>query len=192
MNVIPQRVPLFFSSPKATDPIRYVGPSAHDLLVQATFDFRIRGIGYVDVLPLDCRPVRVAAPVMEREEGMSVVLLNGMHPDRDAEEGLVAEAIAAAGLGIERVSPAELGREPLATTARVVWRQRHVSVDPAMRLALAAAFDDEATLTVGELCSRVSGPRDPVFAIMALACETLLHLDLSRGFDRETTVRGPR
>lgn len=192
MNVISRRMPLFFNSPKAAGPIGFIGSLAQDLLIQATFDFRIRHIDFIDVLPLHGRLVSIAAPSFERDGGMVVALLDGMHPDREPDEALVGEAIEAAGLVAERVSQADIRREPLATTARVIWRQRHVGVDPAMRLALAAAFDDQAMMTVGELCSRVTGPRDPVFAVMALACEAFLHLDLSRGFDRGTTVRGPR
>lgn len=191
MNVV-HRIPLAFHTPKADDAILYAGSAAHDLLIQATLDFRVLRMGSVHRLPLGDRSVLIAAPLIERDDGAYVALLDDPRPEQRADRDLVEEAIAAAGLAARRVSPDEIAREPLATTARVVWRQRHVAVEPGMRIGLLAAFAYEPTMTLHQLCSRVPGPRDPVFAVMALACEAQLHLDLSKGFDRETLVRGPR
>lgn len=193
MNVATTRVPFAFHTPKSHDPIPYAGSSAADHLIQASLDRHVVSIRLVDRLAHGGRTVRVAAPLIGRDDGESfVALLAGGHPERDPDHGAVRAAIAAAGLVARAVAPEEVAIEPLATTARVIWRQRHVGVDPGMRLGLLAAFATEASMTVHELCSRVPGPRDPVFAVMALACEARLHLDLSEGFDLSTTVWGPR
>lgn len=192
MNVVHRRIPVVFHSPKASGPILHAGPTSQDLLIQASLDYEVVSITYVHSLPFAGRAVRIAAPRFDTDGGAYVALVNGGHPDREPDDVLVRAAIAAAGLEARSIAPDDVSCEPLATTARVIWRQRHLAVDPGMRLGLRAAFAFETSMTVHELCERVPGPRDPCFAIMSLACAGELHLDLSQGFDRNTVVRGPR
>lgn len=195
MNVVVRRpgvAPGSFFTLKATEPIQIAGPLSHDHLVQASLDPTVERITYVGRLPLLNDEVRIEAPVLDRSDGSFVQLLEEHHPERDRDRDRIAAAISSANLGAEVVSSDDIGREPRASTARVVWRQRHTTIGLTMRLALSYAFADDATLTVDELCRRVPGPRDPILQIMALACHGLLRIDLSNGFDGDTIVRGPR
>jgi hypothetical protein len=190
LAVRPQSPPYPFLSPIARNTLYYRSPLEHDLLIQSALDPSVRRLDWVSALMFRGREVRVAAPVVELSDGDHVMLLDQPSIDRD-DDDLVAQALFANSVRFDRVLAGQIMREPLASTARVIWRQRDLRVDLGMRLALSGVFAEEAALTVDELCSRVPGPADPVLAVMALACAGLLRLDLSGGFNRNTIVRGP-
>jgi hypothetical protein len=184
--------PGFFTF-KSTRPVPVRGPLSEDLLVQASLDPSVERIGYCAALTIEGRAVPIEAPIFHREDGACVVaVLDEPNPDRDPDADRVAAAIAAHSMRLRAVTPADVMREPLATTARVIWRQRHTPVDLAMRLAFSHAMADVPSLTVDELCRAVPGPRNPVPQLMTLACAGLLRIDLAHGFNGNTPVRGPR
>lgn len=193
MNVIHRSPPpdRFFTT-RLESPIPVRGPLSAELLIQASLDPRVRAIGFIETLALGSREVRIGAPVVQRDEGEFVLLLAGGNPEREPDAVLVEKAIDAHAMSAEWLGVDDVAREPLATTARVIWRQRFVHVDLSMRLALSGVFENQASMTLDELCSRVQGTRDPVFAVMALLCEGGLRADLSQGFDRTTKIWGPR
>jgi len=73
--------------------------------------------------------------------------------------------------------------------ARSVWAQRHMRIDLGMRVAIQRELAADGPLPLDEICTRVIGPRDPIAAIASLACEGVVHLDLSSGFGLHTVVR---
>ncbi len=182
----------FFFTLKAADAIAFAGPLSEALLIQASLDPTVERISYCSTLPLDGYDVHAEAPILHRPDSDTLTLVDEITPGRDPDPGRIAAAAEANSLAFASISASEVRREPLATTTRVIWRQRFVPVDLSMRLALSQAFAEDGWMTLDELCRRVPGPQNPVFQIMALCCAGLLRIDFSEGFSGDTIVRGPR
>lgn len=96
----------------------------------------------------------------------------------------------ASGLTMEEIDPADIMREPRFSATRAVWVYRNVTVTLPTRLAVANAFDAEGPdIPIGHLCDLIDGPADAFGAVLALACNDLVEIDLKVPFDGSSIVR---
>ncbi|MGP9820038.1 hypothetical protein ACTZWW_08485 [Salinarimonas sp. NSM] len=101
----------------------------------------------------------------------------------------IADAAAAAGHGYRLETAATLRAEPRFTTMRLIASCRRVRVGAGDRVRILAALDEAGTLPLIEAASAARGAVDGVAAVLALACEGLVAVDLDAPLGPETPVR---
>jgi hypothetical protein len=176
-----------FKSVKCRRRIPFVAAVLHDHLIQQTLDRAVSAIDYIDATVAGPIGIDVRHIVVYRADRG---FLQNVGTAREADASSHMQRIAAAhGMQIETVAARDIVAEPRFTAARSVWAQRHVRVDLGMRIAIGRELAADGPLLLDEVCVRVPGPRDPVAAIASLACEGVVHLDLSGGFGPHTIVR---
>lgn len=173
-----------FQSAKCVRPIPSANALVHHHLIQLTLDRRTRAIDWLQIAAATSGLGGTHAVAWRRDVGH--VQLIGVEPPAP-ELSALRDAAVAQGFAIETIAPREILAEPLCSAARAVWSLRGRRVDPSMRIAMLSALAD-GPMTLDELCTRVSGPPDPVAAVASLACAGAIHLDLSESFGPQTPV----
>lgn len=158
-----------------------------DALVQAALDPSIRSIGYLPTIPTTPSTWDVDAIVIERDGRRCYLDIVEARPRRSiAQRLMVAQALLDLGLRPLVRTESELMREPRCTNARTVFEYNSRPVDVELRLQILSALTEDGAMPLGELLSRLRSHRDPVTAVMSLACSDIIELDL------ESTPLGPR
>lgn len=101
----------------------------------------------------------------------------------------IADAAAAAGHGYRLETAATLRAEPRFSTMRLVASCRRVRVGAGDRVRVLAALDEAGTLPLIEAASAARGAVDGVAAVLALACEGIVAIELEGPLGPETRVR---
>lgn len=178
-----------FYSHKCSRPIPHCDGLVKDLLVQLTLNSRVLRIGYLGMVSIEGRSIEVGAITIDRIDGQFVVDLEFCRRLRTPDEDdLVRGAIKDLGYRTLTITGADIQREPRFGSARAIWSYRRFTVGLPMRVALARALT-EGSMSLHELCSTVTGPQDPITAILALVCAGDLDIDLTEWADGETIVR---
>lgn len=174
-----RRAELFVSA-KTVTAIPVVSGLLHDSLVAATLDPAVRKIGLVPPALGRQAPVGRRAIVIERDDGSFVL---DVRPERPSEGiGETADHVAAAarllGLPLLTVSEADIRREPRFTNSRLVWDYRTQPVPIGLRLQVLQLLADEGPMPLRRLLPAIRTSADPVAAVLALACQDIVDLDL--------------
>jgi len=178
-----------FRSNKCTQAIPHHDGLIKDLLIQLTLDPRVVRIGYLETAVAEGRRVGVHAITVDRVDGRFVIDVESCRPPRSLEQdALFHHAIAELGFRIMTLTGEDIMSEPKFSTARSIWANRRVHVGSQMCMALAQALED-GPITLGELCTMVSGPQEPVAAVMSLVCACYLEIDPAEWSGRATIVR---
>jgi hypothetical protein len=170
-----------FVSAKTPTPIVVRHSSVRTALVQATLHPSVRSI--VDLAPMDVRGIAIDmdAIVLAGDDGGRVLDVVPARPVRGVHDALREEALHSLGLTTVTVTSADLLAEPRRSNCELVWNHAGLAVPVGLRVGLLQSLIDEGPLPLGELCRRVRSDRDPVAAVMALACQNLIELDLTSG-----------
>jgi hypothetical protein len=183
-----------FQSPKTVTPIPVRHSSVQDALIQSSLDPRVRSIGYVASAVVAGQQVNLGAIVVQRDDGRFFLDLVPVPARRvlDLDQlGLVLIALETLRLKPWTIDVGELLREPRCSNARFVWLYNGHPVAREQRKRILEAVADKQPIRLGQLERTVRSRRgDPFASIMALACASLVELDLvSQPIMRTTIVR---
>ncbi len=160
----------FFIASKAQGVPLPASGLARDLLIQQSLDPRTQSIGIVRLTSDD---ITLDAFSVERPDGFYLLDFSPSGSPQDSGFLRLANSL---GHQVLCVSQTEITEEPRFTTARTIWSHRFNTIPAAMRLAILRCLDDQATLTLHDVCSAVPGPSDPVSVVMAMLCTADLEL----------------
>lgn len=166
-------------------PVRH--PLVRDALLQAALDPAVRSIEYLPAIPPAPSTWDVDAIVIERDDCRYFLDIVEARPRRSiAQRLMIAQALLDLGLRPLVRTESDIIREPRCTNARTVFEYARRPVDAGLRLQIFGALTDDGSMPLGELLSRLRSHRDPASAVMSLACNDLIDLDL------DSTPLGPR
>lgn len=193
LSRLARRQPLFVSA-KTTVPIPVGSKMRSEALLLTTFDPAVAAMDYLHEVTVQGIRVPLAGIVLSGDRGRELLELpdDGPTPDFD-EEGLRLLAIEQIGLPVLSWSAADLARQPRAGNVRLAWRARKVAVGPDDRIRILAHLEDSSPARLIEVASTVRASANGVAAVLALACQDLVELDLeSVPLGPWTTVRRRR
>jgi hypothetical protein len=175
--------PGFFVSAKTTaGPIPARHPALRTALVHASLDPAVRSISRIATGYVGRDPMEVDAVVLHRDDGRFLLDVVPARTPLKFDE-LVLRGIALRNLGLATltVTSADLSAEPLRSNADLAWSHRGRPVPVDLRLGILEILLDDGPLSLGQLLQRVLADREPAAAVMALACDNLVELDLKSG-----------
>jgi hypothetical protein len=150
-----------------------------DALIQASLDPVVRSIEFIAAARVGATSIDLNAIVLERDDGRYLLDVVPARPLRDVEhDGLALIALAELGLPSIVLTTADIQREPRFANSRLAWSYRLHSVGISMRMHILQVLSDDGPMMLGNLLDAVRSDRDPIPAIMALACANLIELDL--------------
>ncbi|MHC2676989.1 hypothetical protein ACVI1J_009152 [Bradyrhizobium diazoefficiens] len=158
-------------------PLRH--PLVRDALVQAALDPAVRSIEYLPTIPTTPTTWGVDAIAIESDDGRYYLDIVEARPRRSiAQKLIVAQALLDLGLRPLVRTETEVLREPRCSNARTVFEYAGRPIDLGLRMQILGALTHDGAMPLGELLSRLQSYRDPVTAVMSLACHDLIELDL--------------
>lgn len=171
-----------FKSAKTSGPI----PARHSLVQQAliiaTLDPHVQAIEHIAATKVRGMSVAIDAIVIADCAGRRLLDIPGTKPLLDLDEEALG-LLATAELGLARLTMtrADIAREPRAANCGLVWACRHMRVTASDRVRLLASLDEETSMTLLRAGSEIRHATDPIGAVLALACQDLLEVDLQTG-----------
>jgi hypothetical protein len=182
--------PDYFVSAKTTGgPLPAKHPALRLALVQASLDPAVRSITRIPTAKVGRDPVEVDAIVVARDDGRFVLdVVPARPPLKFDEAALRGIALRILGLASLTVTSDDLSAEPRRSNADLVWSHRGRSVALDLRLGILQVLFDDGPLSLGQLLQRVRADREPAAAVMALACDDLLEIDLASDLIGPATV----
>jgi hypothetical protein len=179
-----------FISAKCTAPLRARHPALRAALVRETLDPATRRISHLASTTVAAAPVDLDAVVIERIDGLHYLDVVTARPVRSLDqERTFRSALQAHGVATRVVTAADLAAEPGRTNRDLVWSHHRRPIPVDLRLQILRLLVDDGPTTLDRLLTGVIG-RDPAAAVMALACNDLLELDLESGpLGPQTMVR---
>lgn len=179
----PRRRPDLFVSAKAPLPIPARHPALREALVQACLDPRVRSIAHVPsshVSSAPLEPVQVDAVVLTRDDGRFYLDVVPARQVRDLDdEGLFLIALRELELTPVVVTAEDLSREPRCGNCRIVWSNHGRFVPVGQRIRILQILRDDGPMELVRLLENIRSDRDPTPAVMALACDDLLEIELT-------------
>ncbi|HVV41973.1 MAG TPA: hypothetical protein VHC94_13010 [Nitrobacter sp.] len=182
--------PDLFVSAKTTVPIPARHPALREALVRASLDPAVRAISHLPSAHVGPAALDLDIVVVERGDGrfrLDVVPARRIRSVADERQFRAA----AAELRLPPlVVTAELLRaEPVRANCDLVWSHRGRAVPIDLRMQILRLLVDDGPMALDRLLAGIVG-REPAAAVMALACDDLLELDLESGpLGPTTTVR---
>jgi hypothetical protein len=172
------RADLFISAKTSTAiPARH--PLVLDALVQTTLDPQVRALEFIPTATVGTSPVALKAIVVVRDDGRFHLDVVEARPVRNIEtEGLALLALDRLGLIPLTLTAADIKREPRFGNSRLVWSYKLHPVGIGLRMRVLQVLLDDGPMTLARLLSSIRSERDPSPAIMAMACSSLIELDL--------------
>jgi hypothetical protein len=183
--------PDVFLSAKTLSAIPARHPLVRQGLVQASLDPAVRSISHVATAAVGPAQVEVDAVVLARDDGRLHLDVVEARRVRDIEDEGVPLQIALRDLGLAPLvlTADDLKAEPRCSNVNLVWSYNGRAVTLDLRLRVLQILIDDGPLQLGHLLERIPG-RDPIAAVMSLACSDLLEIDLmSQPVGPATTVR---
>lgn len=169
-----------FTSAKAACAIRARHPALHEALVQATLDPSVRSIGYQEKATVGAADVTVDAVILQQDDGRYLLDVVPARRLRDLEqEGLVRLALRELGLQVKTVTMEDLRAQPRRGNAAFVWTYHNRTVPVGIRMRVLQVLRDDGPMELGRLLEGLRADRDPAPAVMSLACDDLIELDLA-------------
>ncbi len=151
-----------------------------DALVQATLDPQVLAIEYVESAHVHCAPIQIDAIILQRQDGRVLLDVVPARTVRDIDaEGLVLMALAAMELPTLYLDAEDIRREPLCANSKTIWNYRLHSVDIRLRLNVLSILMDGGPMPLSHLIQAIHSDRDPGPAVMAMACSSLVEIDLA-------------
>ncbi|WP_028133523.1 hypothetical protein [Bradyrhizobium japonicum] len=179
-----------FASFKTSRAIPCARPLRRDFMIQSTFDAGVRAIEYHPMVVLDDHVIRTDAVLVDRDDGRYVVDFVDARPPGDPEAaGLLQLGFEQDSSGILSVTTADVGREPLLSAAREVWRHSTIAVSAGDRAQVLEALEQEGPIPLRAFAGLVATRRYPIEVVYALACEGSVGIDLTCGLDARAIVR---
>jgi hypothetical protein len=180
--------PDFFVSAKTAMPIAARHQALREALVRASLDPAVRSIAHLQAAHAAAAPLDVDIVVVERADGRFRLDVVPARRVRDAiEQGLFQSAMIRLDLAPIVVTAEDLRAEPGRSNRDLVWSHRGRAVSVDQRLQILRLLADDGPMALDALLASVTG-RDPAAAVMALACDDLLELDLESGPIGPSTV----
>ncbi|MDE5465948.1 hypothetical protein [Bradyrhizobium sp. CSS354] len=185
------RPDLFVSAKTTSGPIPARHPALRTALVQSSLDPAVRAIHHVASAPVGAAPVEVDAVVVARDDGSFVLdVVPARLPRSFDEEILRGIALRGLGVGSLVVTSEHLAAEPRRSNVDFVWSHRGQPVAIGLRLGILQILAEDGPLPLGRLLQSVRSDRDPAAAVLSLACDDQLEIDLaSARIGPATTVR---
>src|ERR1700684_2602339 len=150
-----------------------------DALIQASLDPVVRSIEFIAAARVGATSIDLNAIVLERDDGRYLLDVVPARPLRDVEyDGLALIALEELGLPSIVLTAADIQREPRFANARLAWSHRSLTVGISLRMHILQVLSDDGPMMLGNLLDAVRSDRDPIPAIMALACANMIELDL--------------
>jgi hypothetical protein len=150
-----------------------------DALIQASLDPVVRSIEFIAAARVGATSIDLNAIVLERDDGRYLLDVVPARPLRDVEhDGLALIALEELGLPSIVLTTADIQREPRLANSRLAWSYRLHPVGISMRMHILQVLSDDGPMMFGNLLDAVRSDRDPIPAIMALACANLIEIDL--------------
>jgi hypothetical protein len=180
----------FFKSAKSACPIPTSSPLIRRALVQLALDPDVISIDFVGSVMVGDVEVRIDAIVVERDRKLRLDVVEHMEAKDIDEAGLVLVAFDRLALPALTITAADLGREPRASNADLVWSCRNVFVGPGDRVRILQLLTESGPLPLIEASSAARACADPIAAVLAMVCDSSLEMDLGRApVGPETPVR---
>jgi hypothetical protein len=173
--------PDFFVSAKTATPIPARHQALREALVRASLDPAVRSISYLAAAHVASAPVELDAVTLIRDDGRFYLDVVPARRVRAVDENLFRIAMRERGLDPLVVTSDDLEAEPRRSNADLVWSYNGRFVPLDLRLGILQVLMDDGPLPLGRLLQRIRSDREPVAAIMSLACSDLLKIDLTSG-----------
>lgn len=168
-----------FTSAKTARAIPARHPALREALVQASLDPKVRSIAYQAKALVDGREVAIDAVILQQEDGRHLLDVAPARKLRDLEEeGLVRLALRELAVQVRTVTMEDLRTQPLRGNASFVWTYQGGPVPVGLRMRVLQALRDDGPMEFGRLLEGLQADRDPAPAIMSMACDDLIELDL--------------
>ncbi|GAB9163805.1 hypothetical protein BDS110ZK25_70310 [Bradyrhizobium diazoefficiens] len=94
------------------------------------------------------------------------------------EEGLVRLALRDLGLQVRTVTMEELRAQPRRGNCAFVWSYKERAVPVGIRMRVLQALRDDGPMELGRLLEGSQADHDPAPAVLAMACDDLIEIDL--------------
>jgi hypothetical protein len=177
-----------FSSFKTSHPIFYTARFIRDALVQLTLDPSVTLIEPL-LISLDDLPEAVRSGIIVQRDGVRIAV-GFVDTYLDIQE---APQHQFDGLPTVFIAREQVLAEPRCSIARMIWACRKTLVSPGNRVRILHSLSQSCDgLSLVDLGNVVSGPEDPIDAILALACEGHIAVNISAAVTPETIVRRMR
>lgn len=168
-----------FTSAKTACAIRARHPALHEALVQATLDPSVRSIGYQAKAIVGAAEVTIDAVIIQQDDGRYLLDVVPARQLRDLEEeGLVRLALRDLGLQVRTVTMEELRAQPRRGNCAFVWSYKERAVPVGIRMRVLQALRDDGPMELGRLLEGSQADHDPAPAVLAMACDDLIEIDL--------------
>ncbi len=168
-------------SAKANSAIPARHPMVRQALVQASLDPAVRTISYVATAAVGSAQVEIDAIVVARDDGRFHLDVVPGRLDDDEARYRLRIALRRLGLVSLVLTADELLAEPRCSNCDLVWSHRGRPVPIDLRLRILKLLADDGPMALGALLQAVRSDRDPAVAVMSLACDDLVELDLESG-----------
>ena len=168
-----------FTSAKTAAPVRFDGHIVHKALVQLSLNPTVRALEFIPSAEVSGTHVPLNAIVVSQPDGQRLLDVVEARRLRDLdEEALSLLAIERLGLEPLTITPAELRRQPYATNCCLVWNCRNLRVHASDRVRILQLLTEDGPMTLGRLASEARWTTDAVGAVLSMACQDLVEIDL--------------
>ena len=181
----------FFKSAKTACPIPARSPLLRRALIQLTLDPDVSTLEFVGSVMVGDVEVRVDAVLVTRcDRKWRLDLVEYVGAKDIDEAGMMLVAFDRLSLPALTMTTTEIGREPRATNADMVWNCRNELVRAGDRSSILQTLTEHGQLPLIEAAAAARACADPVAAVLAMVCGGILEIDLDCGsIGPETPVR---
>jgi hypothetical protein len=168
-----------FTSAKTAAPVRFEARIVHKVLVHLTLDPAVRAIDVIPSVDVLGTNVPLDAIVVHGADDHHLLDIVEARKIRDLDdEALVLLAIEKLGLKTLTIDAAEIRRQPYAGNCCLVWNCRNVKVPASDRVRILHALTEDGPMALGRLASEARWTTDAVGAVLSMACQDLVEIDL--------------
>ncbi|MEY9753785.1 hypothetical protein [Bradyrhizobium yuanmingense] len=168
-----------FTSAKTACAIHAPHPALREALVQASLNPTVRSIAYQAKALVAGAEVKIDAVILQQDDGRYLLDVVPARQLRDLEqEGMFRLALRDLGLQVRLVTMEDLRTQPLRGNASFVWSYQDRPVPVGIRMRVLQALRDEGPMELGRLLEGLRADRDPAPAVMSMASEDLIEIDL--------------
>lgn len=168
-----------FTSAKTACAIHARHPALREALVQASLDPVVRSIAYQAKALVAGAEVKIDAVILQQDDGRHLLDVVPARQLRDLEqEGLVRLALRELDLQVRTVTMEDLRAQPRRGNCSFVWTYQGKPVPVGVRMSVLQALRDDGPMDLGRLLDGLQADRDPAPAVMSMACDDLIEIDL--------------
>jgi hypothetical protein len=150
-----------------------------DAIEQAILDPSVRSVRHRVVTDELLQRLSPNGIVLSRAEGkFLLVVFEQLQRRTDTEAARLADLLRSNGLSLLERDAVNIQTEPFYSNTREIWSRECYHVPLADRLRFAAALGEHGPLSIVDLEARARPSCDTLSAVSALACASLVRLDL--------------